>query len=80
MINKVDWGCIQVVNCGQAGGENTSRDLSIPAGLPKLFKSALDWNLYTNMQKAVEARQVLQPKNPLWLELSRQALVVTFPS
>lgn len=44
--------------CPQAGGENTSRDLSTPAGLPKLFKSALDWNLYTNLQHAIEARQV----------------------
>ena len=42
----------------QAGGENTSRDLSTPAGLPKLFKSALDWNLYTKFQHAIEARQV----------------------
>lgn len=42
----------------EAGGENTSRDLRTPAGLPRLFKSALDWNLYTNLQKAAEARQV----------------------
>lgn len=43
----------------QAGGENKASNLSIPAGLPKLFKSVFDWNLYTSLQGTASNRQVL---------------------
>lgn len=42
----------------EAGGDNKSKNLTLPAGLPRLFKSIFDWNLYTNVQKGLNARQV----------------------
>ena len=42
----------------QAGGQGGAKEIKTPAGLPKLFKSIWDWNLYTNRQKPVNGRQV----------------------
>lgn len=42
----------------QAGGKNESKEVKMPAGLPRLFKSALDWNLYSSLQHAANDRQV----------------------
>ena len=33
-------------------------NVRIPAGLPRLFKSPLDWNLFTPLQKQLGDRQV----------------------
>lgn len=41
----------------QAGGKNEGKEVKTPAGLPRLFKSALDWNLYTSLQQAANDRQ-----------------------
>ena len=41
----------------QAGGKNEAREVKTPAGLPRLFKSALDWNLYSSLQNAANNRQ-----------------------
>lgn len=45
----------------QAGGDNTSKDVSIPAAITRLFKSALDWNLYSDNVKDLNDRKVLEP-------------------
>lgn len=42
----------------QAGGANKAREVRTPAGLPRLFKSALDWNLYSSLQQAASDRSV----------------------
>ena len=42
----------------QAGGKNEAREVKTPAGLPRLFKSALDWNLYSSLQAAAHDRKV----------------------
>ncbi len=42
----------------QAGGANKAREVRTPAGLPRLFKSALDWNLYSSLQHAASDRSV----------------------
>ena len=42
----------------QAGGKNESKEVKMPAGLPRLFKSPLDWNLYSSLQEAANDRQV----------------------
>ncbi|KAK9805156.1 hypothetical protein WJX72_002610 [[Myrmecia] bisecta] len=49
----------------EAGCENNSRDVKIPAGLTRLFKSALDWNLYTRPQEALDDRKVYQARGKL---------------
>ena len=43
----------------QAGGKNEAREVKMPAGLPRLFKSALDWNLYSTQQHGAADRQVM---------------------
>lgn len=42
----------------QAGGKNETRDVKTPAGLTRLFKSALDWNLYSSLQHEANDRKV----------------------
>ena len=37
-------------------------DIKAPAGLPKLFKSAFDWNLYTKLQEHADQRKVCAPE------------------
>ena len=44
-------------NALQAGGKNESKEVKMPAGLPRLFKSPLDWNLYSSLQEAANDRQ-----------------------
>ena len=48
----------------QAGGPNNSRDVSIPAAITRLFKSPLDWNLYTDKEKALHERKARPFKIP----------------
>ncbi|KAK9901079.1 hypothetical protein WJX75_002208 [Coccomyxa subellipsoidea] len=40
----------------EAGGVNEAKEVRTPVGLPKLFKSALDWNLYSTPQHAANKR------------------------
>ena len=42
----------------QAGGSNDALHVRIPAGITRLFKSELDWNLYTSRQEGVADRRV----------------------
>lgn len=42
----------------QAGVSSRPRDVSIPAGLPRLFKSSLDWNLFSPLLQHLGNRQV----------------------
>ena len=42
----------------QAGGGNDAVQVRIPAGITRLFKSDLDWNLYTNRQEGAADRRV----------------------
>lgn len=42
----------------QAGGANEAKEVRTPAGLPRLFKSALDWNLYSSLQQTANDRSV----------------------
>jgi choline dehydrogenase-like flavoprotein len=36
----------------EAGPGNTSRDVKIPAAITRLFRSPLDWNLFSELQVA----------------------------
>ena len=45
-------------SCFQAGGSNDALHVRIPAGITRLFKSELDWNLYTSRQEGVADRRV----------------------
>lgn len=42
----------------QAGGDNKALDVKVPIGITRLFKSNLDWNLYTDQQEPLEERKV----------------------
>jgi choline dehydrogenase-like flavoprotein len=42
----------------EAGPDNTSRDVRIPAALTRLFRSPLDWNLFSERQQQLAARQI----------------------
>ena len=44
-------------NVAQAGGDNKSRDITIPAAITRLFKSQLDWNLYSNREQHLDDRK-----------------------
>lgn len=48
----------EAVCVAQAGGPNNSRDVTIPAAITRLFKSALDWNLYSDKVKDLNERKV----------------------
>ncbi|EIE18382.1 alcohol oxidase [Coccomyxa subellipsoidea C-169] len=49
----------------EAGGANKAREVRTPAGLPRLFKSALDWNLYSSLQQAASDRSIYLARGKL---------------
>lgn len=42
----------------EAGPDNTSRDVKIPAAITRLFRSPLDWNLFSELQEQLAERQI----------------------
>ena len=46
----------------EAGGENNSTSISVPAGFTKIFRSPLDWNLFTKRQSEVAERMIYLPR------------------
>ena len=46
----------------EAGADNTSRNIKIPAAFTRIFRSDLDWNLFTETQALLENRQVYLPR------------------
>lgn len=42
----------------EAGPDNTSRDVKIPAAITRLFRSPLDWNLFSELQPQLAERQI----------------------
>lgn len=49
----------------EAGPDNTSRDVRIPAALTRLFRSPLDWNLFSERQQQLAARQIYMARGRL---------------
>ena len=49
----------------EAGPSGEFRNVRTPAGLPRLFKSALDWNLYAPPQKGAADRRVYLARGKL---------------
>lgn len=45
----------------QAGGDNKALDITVPAGITRLFKSNLDWQLYSDNQEQLNDRKVGSP-------------------
>ena len=54
----------------QAGGDNKSRDVTIPAAITRLFKSPLDWNLYSNREHKLDDRKASHrpAEHPPWTQ------------
>ena len=48
-------------NLLQAGGDNKALDITVPAGITRLFKSNLDWQLYSDNQEQLDDRKVGPP-------------------
>jgi choline dehydrogenase len=46
----------------EAGGPDNAREIRIPAGFPKLFKSAIDWALETEPQAHMGGRRCYWPR------------------
>ena len=46
----------------EAGPTDADRFVRIPAALPKLFRSRLDWDYLTEPQKELDARQIYWPR------------------
>lgn len=42
----------------EAGAENKDFEVKAPAGITRLFKSKLDWNMYSQLQQQLDSRQV----------------------
>ncbi|KAL4424367.1 hypothetical protein ABPG75_001668 [Micractinium tetrahymenae] len=42
----------------EAGADNTSRDVRVPAAFTRIFRSALDWNLFSELQRQLAERQI----------------------
>lgn len=42
----------------EAGADNTSRDVRVPAAFTRVFRSALDWNLFSELQHQLAERQI----------------------
>jgi choline dehydrogenase-like flavoprotein len=49
----------------EAGGDNKSMNVKVPAGLTRLFQSVLDWNLYSNRQQQLDDRNVYMARGKL---------------
>jgi choline dehydrogenase len=49
----------------EAGGKPSNRFVSIPAGFPKLFRSAVDWAFESEPQAAVGGRRVFTPRGKM---------------
>jgi choline dehydrogenase-like flavoprotein len=49
----------------EAGGDNNALDVKVPAGITRLFKSHLDWNLYTDQQEELDERKVYMARGKL---------------
>lgn len=49
----------------EAGGDNTSRNVRIPAAFTRIFRSPLDWNLFTDRQRQLSDRQVYLARGKL---------------
>jgi choline dehydrogenase-like flavoprotein len=49
----------------EAGGGNTSRDVRVPAAFTRIFRSPLDWNLFSDAQRALGDRQVYLARGKL---------------
>ncbi|KAK9915579.1 hypothetical protein WJX75_001098 [Coccomyxa subellipsoidea] len=49
----------------EAGGVNEAKEVRTPIGLLKLFKSALDWNLYSTPQHAANERSIYLARGKL---------------
>ncbi len=46
----------------EAGVNNTSRNIKIPVAFTKIFRSNLDWNLFSKKQAEVSDRQIYLPR------------------
>jgi hypothetical protein len=55
----------------QAGGDNKALDIKVPAGITRLFKSNLDWQLYSDNQKTLDDRKVVSLINDEAINRSR---------
>lgn len=49
----------------EAGEDNTSRNVRIPAAFTRIFRSPLDWNLFSDREKPVDDRQIYLPRGRL---------------
>ena len=49
----------------EAGGPDKRMEVHMPAGFPKLFKSAVDWNYTTEPQKHVNGRKLYWPRGKM---------------
>ncbi len=49
----------------EAGGEPSSRFVTIPAGFARLFKSTLDWSFESEPQKGASGRRVFIPRGKM---------------
>jgi choline dehydrogenase-like flavoprotein len=49
----------------EAGPGNTSRDVKIPAAITRLFRSPLDWNLFSELQHQLAERQIYMARGRL---------------
>jgi choline dehydrogenase len=46
----------------EAGGPDHRKEIHVPAGFPKLFKTALDWNYQTEPQQHLAGRRLYWPR------------------
>ncbi|PSC67760.1 glucose-methanol-choline oxidoreductase [Micractinium conductrix] len=49
----------------EAGADNVSRDVKVPAAITRLFRSPLDWNLFSELQEQLAARQIYMARGRL---------------
>lgn len=49
----------------EAGPDNTSRDVKIPAAITRLFRSPLDWNMFSELQQQLAHRQIYMARGRL---------------
>lgn len=58
LANRLSEGGAKRVLVLEAGPDNTSRDVRIPAAITRLFRSPLDWNLFSSLQPQLAERQI----------------------
>lgn len=65
LANRLTADSTKTVLVLEAGGDNNSSDVRIPVAITKLFRSLLDWNLFSTEQPQLQDKRIYLPRGKL---------------